>query len=74
MDHCVPVTGYTNYSVWTEEIDTMIEWFTDPSNPINLGLYYNLQPDHAEHGGDIYRQVSQTYFFGRTTKARTDNH
>lgn len=34
---------------FTSRIDKIIEWFTDPSYPINLGLLYFEEPDHTGH-------------------------
>ncbi|XP_053396057.1 ectonucleotide pyrophosphatase/phosphodiesterase family member 5-like [Mercenaria mercenaria] len=33
----------------TERVDTLIKWFTDKNNPINLGLLYFLEPDETAH-------------------------
>lgn len=33
----------------TMGVDTIIEWFTSKTRPINLGLLYNYEPDHTGH-------------------------
>jgi hypothetical protein len=38
----------------------LIEWFVDPTEPINLGLLYVPEPDETEHHGDIYGEVETT--------------
>jgi hypothetical protein len=54
MKNCAPFSDYFTYDEWKQQIDTLVGWFTQ-ENPINLGLFYNPQPDDAEHAGDIYR-------------------
>lgn len=33
----------------TERVETLINWFTDEANPVNLGLLYFLEPDETAH-------------------------
>ncbi|KAG7213592.1 hypothetical protein KM043_002846 [Ampulex compressa] len=35
---------------WEDRIDTLISWFTHPTNPINFGILYIEEPDYHGHG------------------------
>lgn len=43
-----------DYNSWEAEIDELLDWFTNDTNPINLALYYKDYPDAYEHGMNIF--------------------
>ena len=40
---------YNKTVPFQQRIDTVVEWFTDETHPINLGLLYFSEPDHTGH-------------------------
>ncbi len=34
---------------WTRDFDDLLDWFTRPQEPINLGLFYVADPDASQH-------------------------
>ncbi len=52
---------YRRYDIsvsFRERVDTMIDWFTDPDTPINLGVLYFSEPDQTGHAvGPSSRQI-----------------
>ncbi|XP_045195112.2 ectonucleotide pyrophosphatase/phosphodiesterase family member 5-like [Mercenaria mercenaria] len=48
-DRLVPDANSFTEMNSTERVDTLIKWFTDKNNPINLGLLYFLEPDETAH-------------------------
>lgn len=45
---------YGDEVIWKKEMDTIISWLTDETEPVNFLLYYNAQPDHIEHQSSVY--------------------
>ncbi|XP_053396053.1 ectonucleotide pyrophosphatase/phosphodiesterase family member 5-like [Mercenaria mercenaria] len=48
-DRVIPGANAFTQINFTERVETLIEWFTDKTAPINLGLLYFPEPDEIAH-------------------------